>query len=82
MIVLDFKDFCTNDNDGGYKWEKTPVRASVVKDCPENKTGVILLTRSCIYSMNSGGKDNLQQNSLFKLLKNLPFWILLVKALK
>ena len=54
----------------------------MVKDCPENKTGVILLTRSCIYSMNSGGKDNLQQNSLFKLLKNLPFWILLVKALK
>ncbi|CAB4016253.1 adhesion G- coupled receptor D1-like [Paramuricea clavata] len=45
IISQDFNEFCFEDNDSGYTWEKTPVGASVIKNCPDGKIGTV--TRFC-----------------------------------
>jgi hypothetical protein len=41
FFFLDFNEFCFEDNDSGYTWEKTPVDVSVIQYCPTGKIGTV-----------------------------------------
>jgi hypothetical protein len=44
IFFLDFNEFCLEDNESGYTWEKTPVGTSVIKKCPAGTIGAVFLT--------------------------------------
>ena len=39
-LLLDFNQFCPEDKEGGYEWEKTAIRTTTFKSCPDGKTGI------------------------------------------
>ena len=39
LFSLDFNEFCFEEKDSDYTWEKSPVGALLIKDCPDGKTG-------------------------------------------
>ena len=39
-LLLDFNQFCPEDKEGGYKWEKTAIHTTTFKSCPDGKTGI------------------------------------------
>jgi hypothetical protein len=43
LTFVDFDKFCLEDVDSGYTWEKTPVGTLVIKNCPEGKTGKLMI---------------------------------------
>ena len=47
LFFLDFNEFCLEDNDSGYTWEKTPVGTSVIKKCHAKTIGAVLSNYLC-----------------------------------
>ena len=39
-LLLDFNQFCPEDKEGGYEWEKTAIHTTTFKSCPDGKTGI------------------------------------------